>query len=107
MKNSNMQDPIREQLIASIGFELPENNWKIRLVDEIRYLLENDFHKLISILYRMDVSEGRLRGLLQDNPDKDAAELIAAIMLERAAKRHETKQAYGKKDTGNDTEERW
>jgi hypothetical protein len=55
----------------------------------------------------MDVSEGRLRGLLQDNPDKDAAELIAAIMLERAAKRHETKQAYGKKDTGNDTEERW
>ncbi|MEY5033693.1 MAG: hypothetical protein RL447_71 [Bacteroidota bacterium] len=102
-----MQDPIREQLIASIGFELPENNWKIRLVDEIRYLLENDFHKLISILYRMDVSEGRLRGLLQDNPDKDAAELIAAIMLERAAQRQKTKEEFRQQKEENGTEERW
>ncbi|MFN4894026.1 MAG: hypothetical protein ACK5G0_09730 [Bacteroidota bacterium] len=102
-----MQDPIREQLITSIGFELPENNWKIRLVDEIRYLLENDFHKLISILYRMDVSEGRLRGLLQDNPDKDAAELIAAIMLERAAQRQKTKEEFRQQKEENGTEERW
>jgi hypothetical protein len=102
-----MQDPIREQLIASIGFELPENNWKIRLVDEIRYLLENDFHKLISILYRMDVSEGKLRGLLQDNPDKDAAELIAVLMLERAVKRQKTKEEFEQKQPDDDTEEWW
>lgn len=102
-----MQDPIREQLRSVMGFDLPETNWKIRLVDEIRYLMEHDFHKLISILYRMDVSEGKLRGLLQENPDNDAAELIAALMLERAAKRQQTKEAYGRKETDNDTEERW
>lgn len=102
-----MSDPIRTQLQQSIGFELPESNWKIRLIDEIRFLLENDFHKLISILYRMDVSEGKLRGLLQDNPGKDAAELIAAIMLERAAARQKTKEAYGRPNPDDETEERW
>ncbi|MFM7671474.1 MAG: hypothetical protein ACKO6Q_02635 [Bacteroidota bacterium] len=102
-----MQDPIREQIQKSVGFDLPESNWKIRLVDEIRYLLEHDFHKLISVLYRMDVSEGKLRGLLQENPDKDAAELIAALMLERAAQRQRSKEAFRKKDLENDTEERW
>jgi hypothetical protein len=107
MKNSDMQDPIREQLQTTVGCDLPESNWKIRLIDEIRYLLENDFHKLISILYRMDVPEGKLRGLLQENPDQDAAELIAALILERAAKRQETKEQYGRSQDENDAEERW
>ena len=102
-----MQDPIREQLRSAVGFDLPESNWRIRLVDEIRHLLENDFHKLISILYRMDVSEGKLRGLLADNPNQEAAELIAALMLERAAERKQTKEEYGRKETEDDQEERW
>ena len=55
----------------------------------------------------MDVPEGKLRGLLQENPDKDAAELIAALMLERAAQRQKTKEDYGRQNTQNDTEERW
>ena len=102
-----MQDPIREQVQSTLGFDLPELNWKIRLIDEIRHLLEHDFHKLVSILYRMDVSEGKLRGLLQENPDKDAAELIAALMLERAAQRQKSKEDYGRQNAENDTEERW
>lgn len=102
-----MQDPVREQLEKTIGFELPESNWKIRLIDEIRHLLEHEFHKLVSILYRMDVSEGKLRGLLQEHPNEDAAEIIAALILERAAQRQETKKQYGTKDSENDTEERW
>lgn len=107
MKNSDMQDPIREQLQSSLGFELPELNWKIRLIDEIRYLVEHDFHKLISILYRMDVPEGKLRALLQDNPSQDAAELIAALMLERAAQRQKSKAEYGRPDSTTGSEERW
>lgn len=107
MKNSDMQDPIREQVQSSLGFDLPELNWKIRLIDEIRHLLEHDFHKLVSILYRMDVSEGKLRGLLQENPEQDAAELIAAVMLERAAQRQKTKEEFRQQKEENDTEERW
>jgi hypothetical protein len=45
--------------------------------------------------------------LLQENPDQDAAELIAALMLERAAKRQETKEQYGRSQDENDAEERW
>lgn len=107
MKNSDMQDPIREQLQSTLGWELPELNWKIRLIEEIRYLLENDFHKLVSILYRMDVSEGKLRGLLQQNPEQDAATLIAGLMVERAVQRQQTKAEYGRRPTDQDTEERW
>jgi hypothetical protein len=107
MKNSEMENDIREQLTTSTGFDLPETNWKIRLIDEIQYLLQHDFHKLISILYRMDVSEGKLRGLLQENPETDAAEVIAALMIERAIQRQQTREQYGRKGTADDTEEPW
>jgi hypothetical protein len=107
MKNSEMEPAIRQELQTSTGIELPEANWKIRLFEEIEYLLQHDFHKLISILYRMDVSEGKLRGLLQSNPDCNAAEVIAAMMLERAAQRQQTKKDYSTKRDENDTEERW
>lgn len=102
-----MQDPIRDQVQSSLGFDLPDLNWKIRLIDEIRHLLEHDFHKLVSILYRMDVSEGKLRGLIQENPNKDAAEIIAALMLERAAQRQKTKEEFRQQKEEDDTEERW
>jgi hypothetical protein len=55
----------------------------------------------------MDVSEGKLRGLLQDHPDKDAAELIAVLMLERAVKRQKTKEEFEQKQPDDDTEEWW
>ncbi|MBM3431568.1 MAG: hypothetical protein FJX92_01015 [Bacteroidetes bacterium] len=102
-----MNDTIRNELISAVGFDLPETNWKIRLIDEIRYLLEHDFHKLISILYRMDVSEGKLRGLLQELPDADAAELIAGMMLERVAQRQQTKTAFKQPRPEDDHEEKW
>lgn len=102
-----MQDPIREQLQSTLGWDLPEMNWKIRLIEEIRYLLENDFHKLVSILYRMDVSEGKLRGLLQQNPEQDAAVLLAGLMVERAVQRQKTKEEFRQKKSENDTEESW
>lgn len=102
-----MNDPIREQLVSGSGFDLPEANWKIRLIEEIRYLLEHDFHKLISLLYRMDVSEGKLRGWLQENPSSDAAELIAALMIERAAQRQQTKESFKQPKPEDDQEEKW
>jgi len=102
-----MNDPIRDQLQSTLGFDLPESNWKIRLIDEIRHLLEHDFHKLISILYRMDVSEQKLRGLLQAQPDTDAAELIAGLMLERVAQRQHTKESFKQPKPEDDSEEKW
>lgn len=55
----------------------------------------------------MDVSEGKLRGLLQAQPEADAAELIAGLMLERVAQRQQTKTAFKQPKPENDNEEKW
>jgi hypothetical protein len=53
------------------------------LAEKINEIINKDFQKLISILYRVDVSEQKLRKLLQENANTDAGVLIADLMIER------------------------
>ncbi|HEV7783000.1 MAG TPA: hypothetical protein VGO58_17110 [Chitinophagaceae bacterium] len=53
------------------------------LAATINDLIANDFQKLISHLYRMDISEPGLRMLLKEKPDSNAGLLIAELMIER------------------------
>jgi hypothetical protein len=53
------------------------------LIANINDCIQHDFNKLVQLLYRIDVSEEKLKYILQLNPNEDAAKLIAAVILER------------------------
>ena len=55
------------------------------LIAYINDCIQNDFNKLVQLLYRIDVSEEKLKYILQLNPNEDAAKLIAAVIIERLA----------------------
>ena len=71
---------------------------KQRLIVHINDLLLNDFNKLIHILYRVDVSEQKLKTLLRDNPQTDAAAIIADLLIERQEQKIKTKQSFKTRD---------
>ncbi|RZS72026.1 hypothetical protein EV199_3941 [Pseudobacter ginsenosidimutans] len=67
-------------------FDLPEGNqeeFERFLAARINYLVGNDFPSLVNILYRIDVSELKVKQVLKDHPDADAGSLIAALIIER------------------------
>jgi hypothetical protein len=79
---------------------------RTQLIDAINYLLVNDFHKLVVVLYRVDVSEPKLKKLLQANPKTDAAVIIADLLIERQAEKIKTRESFkGKRDIPED--EKW
>jgi hypothetical protein len=49
------------------------------LANAINDLIKNDFSKLVQLLYRIDVSEAKLKYILQAHPNEDAGKLIAAL----------------------------
>ena len=51
------------------------------LEQKINFLILHDFNKLISILYRADVHEGKLAQLLAQHKREDAGKLIAALFI--------------------------
>ena len=54
-------------------------------------LIKNNFNKLISILYRMDINEAKLRQLLHDNPSEDDGMIIAGLIIERQIQKIKSK----------------
>jgi len=55
------------------------------LIAYINDCINHDFNKLVQLLYRIDVSENKLKTILHSNPTEDAAKLIAAVIIERLA----------------------
>ena len=68
------------------------------LIAFINDCIQHDFNKLVQLLYRIDVSEEKLKYILQLNPNEDAAKLIAAVIIERLAA---TKAARARFSTTN------
>lgn len=76
------------------------------LAEKINELINNDFQQLVSILYRMDVSEAKLKLLLKDNPGRDAGIMIAGLMIERQAQKIKSrKETKSNKEIPED--EKW
>ena len=84
--------------IIAKDFDLPENISEDQLRDVLikafAYLVEDDFSKLLQILYRADVDQYKLKELLENNSELSAAEVIADAYIARQKAKVETWKKY-------------
>ena len=76
------------------------------LAAHINHLIQADFHRLVAWLYRLDISESKLKQTLDENTDKDAGELIAALVIERQLQKLKTRQDFKSREDIPD-DEKW
>ena len=101
-----------EQVLKEVSKELEvtvrdHSISKQALIEKINDLINNDFQKLVSILYRMDVSETKLKQLLNENPGTNASLIITDLMIERQEQKMISRQQFRKKDENISDEEKW
>lgn len=82
------------------------NDLKQALQDRIAYLIEHDFEKLVQLLYTIDVDEKGLKHLLQQQQERDAAEIITELIMERQLQKMAARQQTQNNTDATD-EERW
>ena len=72
------------QIEETVSERSSEEQLKV-LVSFIDDLIRNDFNRLLSILYRVDISEEKLKRTLAENKDTQvrSAELIAQLLIKR------------------------
>lgn len=92
---------LNRQLTAIQKAEIKEH-----LLLYINHLLVHDFNKLIQILYRVDVSEQKLKELLAANPQTDAAILITELLVQRQQEKIKAKETF-KPDNDIPEEDKW
>lgn len=66
------------------------------LVNFIDDLIQKDFNRLVSILYRVDISEQKLKLKLAENKDSNvrSAEIIANLLIEREQEKIRSREKY-------------
>lgn len=83
-----------------------ESYSKEKLIDYLNEFINNDFSKVVQLLYRIDVSETKLKKVLHDHPNEDAANLIADLIMERIAIAKKARASFSNADkdtTPNDS----
>lgn len=95
----------------SLDMGLPENisldELKEKLSGHINYLIQTNFQKLVSLLYRVDVSEQKLKSLLKEYPDSDAGKVIADLIIERQLQKIKSRQQFSQRDNDIEESEKW
>ena len=62
----------------------------------VAYLLENDMHRLLNAMYRLDVSEVKFHQAMQSDSKENAAFRIADLIIEREMQKVKTRLHYKK-----------
>lgn len=77
-----------------------------RLIYLINELINYDFHGLTQLLYRIDVNEVKLKELLKENKETEAAPIVADMIIARQLQKIETRKQF-KSNDNPPADERW
>lgn len=102
-----INDHVERLVLAVKSLTVTRNDDLKKTIREIvNDLIENDLARLVQFLYRVDVNETKLKQLLQDHPQADAAVLITDLLIERQLEKIKAKQDLKNEDDIPD-DEKW
>jgi hypothetical protein len=96
-------------LLQTVTAALPETekeDLQKKLAQYIDHLIQNDFNRLVQLLYTLDIDERKLKSLLQQHPHSDAAPIISHLIIDRQLQKAQTRQQFTSRSMP-DAEERW
>ena len=105
--NTGILDAIRLDWPLVVPEKCTEEQLLQVLSVEINRLINQDFSRLIAILYRIDISEPKLKILLAENKGSDAGRIIAWMILERQKEKQKTRKIYSTKEDNIPDDEKW
>ena len=107
MNNEQLIQEININLAILLPDKISLEELQIQLSLHINHLIIKDFQKLIFLLYRIDVSESKLKQLLSQHPKEDAGKIIAALIIARQLEKIKSRQQFRQTGDNFTEEEKW
>jgi hypothetical protein len=98
---------LQDSLPAPVPPLLSEEELLSWLTDHCNELLRTNFPGLVQLLYRVDVSEHRLKYLLKASGGEDAGRTMALLILERVGQIVTARKKYRMPGEDIPEEEKW
>ena len=107
MNNETLVREINKNMSIALSDEISLDELQKQLGVYVNELIQSNFQKLIMLLYRIDVSEQKLKQLLQTPPQENAGDIIAALIIERQLQKIKSRQQFRQQKDDFDEEEKW
>ncbi len=104
--HTDLISDINQSLEISLPVTISGEELKEKLALHINHLINHDFEKLVSLLYRIDVNENKMRQLLEQKEGENAAGLIADLIIERQLQKIKSRKET-KSNNSIPDEEKW
>jgi hypothetical protein len=106
MNNPTLNKSIQSNFDLPIKEEATVQEVENILAAYINTLIQKDFDRLIFLLYKIDVSEKKLKQILKEQPQKNAGKIIARLIMERQQQKIISREKFSKKNELGE-EEKW
>jgi hypothetical protein len=83
MENIELIQNINKELAIELPEKMALNDVEEKLAAHINYLIQKKFEKLVSLLYRIDVNEKKLKHILHLYANENAGKIIAQLIIGR------------------------
>ena len=107
MENTELIQLVNAEMAIDLPEQISFNEIREELSKYINNLIVNDFQKLVSLLYRIDISEARLKQLLLEENHEDAGKVIADMIIQRQLEKIKTRQQFKQANENIDESEKW
>jgi len=97
---------VNKELALELPSKISEEELRASLAAHINHLINTDFEKLVSLLYRIDVNEKKLKQWLNTAVGENSALLIADLIIERQLQKIKSRQQSGRENNISE-EEKW
>ncbi len=105
--NQHIIPLLNKELSLDFSDKLATEELEKQLTEHINHLINTDFEKLVYYLYRIDVNETKMKQLLQQQGGKNAAQLIARLIIDRQLQKIKSRAENKTSTTDDEGAERW
>ena len=106
MNTPALIETLNKDLDAGLAENISDEGLYQQLFLFIENLINNNFFQLVFLLYKVDVSEQKLTGILRDCQGVNAAKVITDLVIERELQKIESRKAF-KSDPDHSSGEPW
>ena len=107
MENFNLST-IDAQIASATEIQLQQDEGFFNnLSDWLNKLINENFEQVIALLYRIDVSEKKLKNILAEDKSALSGDILARLIIERQLEKLAARKKYKTEPEENSGEERW
>lgn len=104
---TTLKEVLHQLVPADFSLCRDEIDLQTSLAAYINELIIHDFERLVQLLYRIDVSEQKLKQLLREKKGTDAGILIAQLIIQRQWEKIESRRNTQKGEEGRPEDREW